>query len=52
MDLVHAQPQGSMLRRKMCVLAAQQYWYNPDTKETTWIHPVTKQSSVRDVLKS
>jgi len=22
-----------------------QYWYNPDTKETTWFHPVTNQPS-------
>jgi hypothetical protein len=25
----------------------QQYWYNPDTKETTWFHPVTKLPSVQ-----
>ena len=25
----------------------QTYWYNPDTKETTWFHPVTNQPSVR-----
>ena len=29
------------------VRLVQQYWYNPDTKETTWFHPVTKQTSVR-----
>ena len=34
----------------MCGL--QQYWYNPDTKETTWFHPVTNQPSVHLLLEA
>lgn len=52
--LVCARVAGDACKREfqteVCVRCGcfwQTYWYNPDTKETTWFHPVTNQPSVR-----